>query len=83
VQDEDEAVAAPSVQVAPGLENVPVPPVVNVTVPLGADFVPRSVSVVVAVQTEESLSATAPGAQDTTVDVERLFTVTSKSSPLV
>jgi hypothetical protein len=41
-----------SVQVAPGLVNVPVPELEKVTVPVGSDFVPVAVSVTVAVQTE-------------------------------
>jgi len=48
---------------------------VNVTVPLGVMAVPTSVSVTVAVQVEPPPMLMLDGAQETPVDVDRLFTV--------
>ena len=47
-----------------------------VTVPVGLDFVPVSVSVTVAVHVVGCPTATVAGVQLTPVEVERLFTVT-------
>jgi hypothetical protein len=49
-----------------------------VTVPLGADFEPPSVSLTVAVQLEPWFNATEAGLHETTVEVERFVTVSAK-----
>ena len=61
------------------LLKVPVPPVLKVTVPAGADFVPLgSVSVTVAVQVVGAFSATDAGEQLTVVVVARVLTLSPK-----
>ena len=52
----------------------------NVTVPVGWDLVPLSVSETTAVQVVVSFAGIVPGEQVTTVEVDRLVTVTSKPS---
>jgi hypothetical protein len=52
--------------------------VVKVTEPVGAAFVPLSVSVTVAVHVEPWLIATEPGEHAMLVEVERLLTVRAK-----
>jgi hypothetical protein len=61
----------------------PVPLEPKLTVPLGADFVPESVSVTVAVQLVLWLKATEAGVQLTLVCVERLVTTRLKKPELV
>ncbi len=58
----------------PGFENEPVPDELKVTVPVGPDLVPASVSLTVAVQELAWLSATDAGVQLTVVVVLRVFT---------
>ena len=71
-----------SVQVADGLK-APVPSEVKVTVPLGLDFVPVSVSVTTAVHVVEVLIATTTGLHEIVVEVVRLFTVRGVEPELV
>src|SRR5206468_488307 len=66
---------ATSAQV-PRLEKVPVPPVTEkVTLPKGSETVPPAVSLTVAVQVVDWLTAREASAQDTVVEVERVVTV--------
>ena len=57
--------------------NVPVPLLVNATVPVGALVVPPEVSVTVAVQVVGALTTTEDGEQLTPVEVERVVTVSA------
>ena len=66
------------VQVALGVKLPEAAPFENVTVPLGFDCEPESVSVTTAVQLEPWLIATEPGEQETEVKVVRLLTVRAK-----
>ena len=65
------------------LSKPPVPVWETVTVPVGADLVPASVSLTVVVQVEPWLTATVVGEQTTLVEVERLLTVTDAVPELV
>jgi len=56
---------------------VPIPLLVNVTVPVGALVVPAEVSVTVAVQLVAEFTGREDGAHDTAVVVVRLLTVTT------
>jgi hypothetical protein len=60
------------------VEKLPVPLLVNETVPGGNDFDPESVSDTVAVQVVAWLTTTDAGVQDTLVDVVRSVTASWK-----
>src|SRR3989442_12007565 len=73
-EQEDELPEPASVQGLP--VKVPALSEAKLTVPVGVDFVPVSVSVTVAVQVVGCPTATVAGVPLTVVEVERLFTVT-------
>jgi len=63
--------------------NVPVPLLVNPTVPVGAVALPPETSVTVAVQVVVALTGIGDGVQFTVVDVARFVTVSAKVPELI
>ena len=85
VTEQEDVVVAPtcaSVHDVPGLENVPdaAGEALKLTVPVGNDAVPTSVSETVAVQLVPWPNATLTGVHVTLVDVDRSVAVASKPS---
>ena len=66
----------PALNVQGDVANVPVPLVVQLTVPVGVELVPEDVSATVAVHVVTLLTTMLAGAQTTEVDVDLRVTVT-------